>query len=363
MTKRDYYEILGIERSATPEDIRRAYRKMARTYHPDVNQGNAEAEERFKEINEANEILSNPERRARYDRFGHDGDQAGLGDAFSGDGFGDLFDMFFGGTGQRPGSSQRDGYDLRVDLQITLAEAYAGVEKTIKLTRQEACGTCRGSGAKPGTNPQRCTSCNGSGQVRHVQNTILGSFATEGTTIANPCETCQGAGRVRATRERTIKIPAGVDTGTSIRLPGEGDAGSRQGQAGDLHAFISIAEHEYFKRQGYDLYCDFDVSFPIMVLGGQVRVPTLDGSERLSIPVGTQSGTTFRLRGKGMPDVYNRRSPGDLIIIARVAVPKNLNENQKHMLREFAALTDDTSGDKPGEADKGFIGKVIDSFR
>lgn len=372
-TQRDYYEILGVERNATQEEIRKAYRSLARKYHPDVNQGDSEAEEKFKDINEANEVLSNPERRARYDRFGHDGDQAGIGDAFSGNGFGDLFDMFFGGSGgQRSGSGQRDGHDLRLDLTITLEEAYSGVDKAIKLTRQEACSVCRGSGAKAGSSPQRCPSCNGAGQVRHVQSTILGSFATvvpctrcrgEGIIVTNPCDACQGSGRVRATRDRTIKIPAGVDTGTTIRLPGEGDAGSRQGQSGDLHVFINVAEHELFKRQGYDLYCDFNVSYPVMVLGGQITAPTLDGVEKLNIPAGTSSGTTFRLRGKGMPDVYNRRQPGDLFVVVRVAVPANLTDEQKRVLREYAVLCGDMEGERTSDGEKGFIGKVMDVFR
>jgi molecular chaperone DnaJ len=205
-----------------------------------------------------------------------------------------------------------------------------------------------------------------------VQSTILGSFATvvpctrcrgEGSIIANPCETCQGSGRIRATRERTIKIPAGVDTGTSIRLPGEGDAGSRQGQTGDLHVFINVAEHNVFKRQGFDLYCELDISYPIMVLGGQVTAPTLAGAEKLNIPAGTPSGTSFRIRGKGMPDVYGRRPAGDQVVIVRVAVPTSLSEDQKRVLREYAVMSGDMTGDRVGEVEKGFIGKVMDALR
>ncbi|MDR3709406.1 MAG: molecular chaperone DnaJ [Capsulimonadaceae bacterium] len=373
-TKRDYYEVLGIERGATQEEVRKAYRSLARKFHPDVNQGDGEAEERFKEVNEAHEVLSNPERRARYDRFGHDGEQAGFGDGFNGSGFGDLFDMFFGGAGggQRAASSQRDGHDLRFDLEITLEEAYAGVEKSIKLVRQESCPTCKGSGAKAGSSPQRCPSCSGSGQVRHVQSTILGSFATvvpctrcrgEGTIVTNPCETCSGNGRVRATRERVIKVPAGVDTGTTIRLPGEGDAGARGGQSGDLHIYITVVEHERFRRQGYDLYCELDVPFTVMALGGQITAPTVDGGETIAIPAGTPSGTTFRLRAKGMADVYGRRPPGDLILVTRVAVPSSLTDEQKRLLRELAELRGEALSERPGEQDKGFIGKVMDAFR
>jgi molecular chaperone DnaJ len=373
-TKRDYYEILGVERTAAVEDVRRAYRQLTRKYHPDVNQGDPEAEERYKEINEAHEVLSDPQRRARYDRFGHDGDQPGL-EGFAGAGaFGDIFDMFFGAAGVAGGvrstGSTRDGRDLRMDVEITLEEAATGVDRTFTLSRQEGCDNCRGTGAKPGTAPQRCPSCNGTGQVRHVQNTILGSFATvvpctrcrgEGTVVSNPCDSCQGTGRRTTTREKTIHIPAGVDTGTSIQLSGEGDAGTRSGQAGSLYIFVNVREHETFKRRGGDLYCEIAAPYPTMVLGGSITVATLFGSETISVPRGTQPNSTFRLRGKGMPDVNGRRGHGDLYVVVGVYIPTQLGEEQRRLLREYALL----SGDAPPEEHsnvKGFISKVMDSF-
>lgn len=376
-TKRDYYELLGIERSAGQDEIRKAFRKLARQHHPDVNPGNKEAEDFFKEINEAQEVLSDPQRRAAYDRYGHDGPQGGMGDGMGGASpFGDLFDMFFGAgsntRGGGSGGSNRDGHDLRFDLLIPLEEAFAGSDKTIKLTRQEGCAACKGSGAKPGSSPTRCPGCNGSGQVKHVQSTILGSFATvvpctrcrgEGLIVTQPCETCSGNGRVRATRERTIRVPAGVDTGTSIRLTGEGDAGSRGGRQGDLYIVINVAEHDIFKRQGADLYCEIDVPFTTMALGSTITVNTLAGDEKLTIPAATRTGSTFRIRGKGMPDVNGRRPPGELYVIANVAVPTELNDEQKRVLREFALLSGDEGASRLGEGDKGFIGKVMDAFR
>jgi molecular chaperone DnaJ len=374
-TKRDYYEVLGVERTASPDEVRKAFRSLARKYHPDVNQHDTEAEVRFKEINEAHEVLSNPDQRARYDRFGHEGAQAGLGDAFAGSGgFGDLFDMFFGaqGGGFRQPSSGRDGHDLRYDLHITLEEAFTGVDKTIKLTRHEGCNSCKGTGAKPGTTPQKCPSCNGSGQVKHVQSTILGSFATvvpctrcrgEGMVVTSPCETCNGAGRTQTSTDRTIRVPAGVDSGSSIKRTGEGDVGARGGHTGDLYIVINVAEHETFKRQNNDLYCELEVPFAKMALGGPVTVKTLGDDETLAVPSGTASGTTFRLRGKGMPDVSGRRGPGDLYTVAIVGVPTRLTEEQKRLLREFAIALGDQVKPNESDTDKGFIGKVMDAFR
>ncbi len=374
-TKRDYYEVLGVEKSATSDEIRKAYRALARKFHPDVNPGDHEAEDKFKEINEAQEILQDPQKRAAYDRYGHDGPQGGFGDGMGGASpFGDLFDMFFGGGGGGGGGrgSNRDGHDLRFDIQITLEEAFAGVDKAIKLTRQETCGTCRGSGAKSGSSPTRCPSCNGAGQVKHVQSTILGSFATvvpctrcrgEGVVVLQPCDACSGNGRVRAEKERNIRIPPGVDTGTSIRLTGEGDAGTRGGQQGDLYIVINVAEHEHFKRQGNDLYIELDVPFTTMALGATIKVPTLAGDEKLNIPAGTATGTSFRLRSKGMPDVNGRRPAGDQYVIASVDVPTQLSDEQKRVLREFALLSGGAAAEQAGDQDKGFIGKVMDAFR
>ena len=374
-TKRDYYEVLGVDRSAAVEDVRRAYRQLTRKYHPDVNHHDTEAEEKFKEINEAHEVLSNPQRRARYDRFGHDGDQGGA-DGFSGAGaFGDLFDMFFGANGPqaggaRQGGTTRDGRDLRIDVELSLEEAATGVDRTFTVNRQVVCEVCTGTGAKAGTAPQRCPSCSGSGQVRHVQNTILGSFATvvpctrcrgEGSIVSSPCDGCQGSGRKTASRETTVHIPAGVDTGTRIQLTGEGDAGARGGQAGSLYIVVGVREHETFKRRGNDLYCEVSAPFATMVLGGTIDAPTLFTTESISIPQGTQPGSTFRLRAKGMPDVNGRRGNGDLYVVISIFVPTEISEEQRRLLREYAILSGD--GPKVDQSNvKGFISKVMDAF-
>lgn len=373
-TKRDYYEVLGIDRSAAVEDIRRAYRQLTRKYHPDVNQHDTEAEEKFKEINEAHEVLSNPQRRARYDRFGHEGDQPSM-DGFAGAGaFGDLFDMFFGAQGGqggvRQGGSTRDGRDLRLDVELTLEEAATGVDRTFTLNRQATCDSCRGSGAKAGTAAQRCPSCNGSGQVRHVQNTILGSYATvvpctrcrgEGSIVSTPCESCQGAGRKTVTKEKTVHIPAGVDAGTSIQLTGEGDAGARGGQPGNLYIVINVKEHETFKRRGNDLYCELMAPYTTLVLGGSISAPTLFGHETINVPRGTQPGATFRLRSKGMPDVNGRRTTGDLYVVIGIHVPTEVSDEQRRLLREYAILSGDLPRDDQSNA-KGFVSKVMDAF-
>jgi molecular chaperone DnaJ len=369
-TKRDYYEILGVERTASPDEIRRAYRQLARKVHPDVNPGNKEAEAQFKEINEAQEVLLNPETRSRYDQYGHDAPQGGYGGG--GAGFGDIFDMFFGAGGgfgqqQRSGDPTRNGSDLRCDLELTLEEAASGVEKRIRLNRLKSCETCQGSGAKPGTSTQTCLQCAGTGQVRHVQNTILGSFATvtpcprckgEGVVVPSPCETCSGDGRVRENTERVVRIPAGVDNGTRVQLTGEGDAGVRGGAPGDLFIVIGIKEHPLFQRRGNDLYCQYAASFSQLALGAAVQIPTLTGQDALSIPAGTQPGATFRLKGKGMPDVTGRRVQGDMHVIVSVKVPTQVTDDQRRLLRELAAASGEDLNSL-AEQDKGFIGKVM----
>jgi len=372
-SKRDYYEVLGLQRNATVDEVRKAYRKLARQYHPDVNPGDHEAEEKFKEINEAQEVLSDADRRAHYDRYGHQA-PGGAGPDMSG-GFGDLFNMFFNQGQGFPGESRqetgREGKDLRIDLEITLEEAAQGVEKTVQVSRQEQCDTCRGSGAKAGSSPQRCSACNGVGQVRHVQNTILGSFATvtpcvrcrgEGSTISTPCEKCHGNGRVRHTRDKVLKVPPGVDDGMHLQMTGEGDAGVRGGRPGDLYASIHVKEHPIFKRRGPDLYSELPLSFAQLTLGATLKIPTLLGQETLEIPAGTQASATFRVRGKGMPDVNGRRGPGDLNVIVKVKIPTKLSDEQKQALRTFVALGDEE--DKVGlEQEKSILGKVFDRLK
>lgn len=374
-TKRDYYEVLNVDRTATVTEIRSAYRKLAAKYHPDVNPGDHTAEEKFKEINEANEVLSSPEKRQMYDQYGHNG-PPGMG-GVDGFGVGDIFDMFFGaGGGSRsgPGGAERarqqatQGADLRYDLKITLEEAAFGAEKTLRLSRLEACETCEGSGAKPGTSPRTCPSCQGAGQVRHVQNTILGSFATvtpcarcrgEGVMVTDPCPACKGQGRLRQMREHTIQVPAGVEAGMRLVDGGQGDAGLRSGQRGDLYVVIDVQPHPQFTRRGADVIYEAPVTFAQATLGDTFEIPILGGAEKLTIPEGTQTGEMLRLRGRGFPDV-NGRTPqrGDQIVVIKVQVPTRLNDEQRRLLKEFAAA----SGETLASEERGLFDRVKDAF-
>ena len=372
--KRDYYEVLGITRTASVSEIRSAYRKLAAKYHPDVNPGDHSAEEKFKELNEAHEVLSSSEKRPLYDQYGHEGPASGMGGMGEG-GFGDIFDMFFGagGGGGRPSGERArqqatQGNDLRYDLEITLEEAASGVPKSLRLSRMEACGTCHGNGSKAGSSPQICSACSGSGQVRHVQNTILGSFATvapcarcggAGRVITDPCPTCRGQGRQRQTAQHTVDIPAGVDSGTRLVDPNQGDAGPRGGGRGDLYVIIYVQPHAHFTRRGVDVVHEASVSFAQATLGDTFEVPILGGTERLTIPEGTQPGTTFRLRGKGFPDV-NSRSPerGDQIVSIKLKVPQKLTEEQRRLVKELASA----SGETIHSEDRGLLGKVKGAF-
>ena len=361
--KRDYYEVLGVDRSASNTEIRSAFRKLAAKYHPDVNPGSKDAEEKFKEINEAHEVLSTPEKRQMYDQYGHAGPQGGFGEGF---GVGDIFDMFFGAGGfsgrqssgqERARQQATAGADLRYDLEITLEEAAFGAEKTLRLSRLEACETCQGSGANAGTSPRVCPACQGSGQVRHVQSTILGSFATvtpcarcrgEGSVITDPCPTCRGQGRLRQTRDHNIHVPAGVDNGNRLVDTGQGDCGVRGGPRGDLYIVIYVKEQAPFVRRGMELLCEVPITFSQAALGDVIDVPVLGGAERITIPEGTQPGDTFRLRGRGLPDVNSRSADrGDQIVVVKLAVPTRLNDEQRRLLKEFAAASGEkTPGDK-----------------
>lgn len=376
--KRDYYEVLGIPRSASAEEIKRAYRNLARKYHPDVNKQPG-AEAKFKEINEAYEVLSDENKRRMYDRFGHEGMNGGAAAASQGFGFGpgmgglgDIFDIFFGAGGGRSaasGSMPERGDDLRHDLQITLEEAALGAEKVIRFHRLENCDLCYGTGARPGTEASVCPSCRGSGYIRHTQNTLLGTFQTtttcarcrgEGRVVQTPCTQCGGNGRIRKARERTVKIPAGVDSGSRIRLAGEGDAGLHGGDPGDLYILIYVQPHEYFERRDNDLYCEVPISFFKAALGGPVTVRTLYGEEKLDIPEGTQSGTTFRLRDKGIPDL-NGRGRGHQFVVVRVQVPTRLSADQKQLLRQLALSMGEQID--AGAEDKGFLGRFFKGER
>ncbi|CAN5476904.1 molecular chaperone DnaJ [soil metagenome] len=352
MSKRDYYEILDISRTATEMEIKAAYRKLAIQHHPDKNPDDHTAEEKFKEAAEAYSVLSDAQKRAAYDRFGHQGVGAGAGAGFN-PGFTnieDIFDLFgFGDMfgGQRGGSTRtaaQRGADLRYDLEITLEEAALGKEEKLRIPRLEKCDECDGKGAEKGTQPVTCNTCNGSGQTRYQQ----GFFSVmrtcpncggKGQIIKNPCKNCQGAGRVEKEKIIEIKIPAGVETGSRLRVNGEGEAGISGGQSGDLFVVIHVAEHEIFERQGANLYSAVPVSFAQAALGAEIQVKTLDGEENLKIPAGTQTGTVFRLKSKGMP-ALGGRGRGDLFVAVTLVTPKSLNKEQRKLLEQLAEIED-----------------------
>lgn len=372
---KDYYDILGIDKNASDEDIKKAFRKLAIQYHPDKNQGNKEAEERFKEINEAYQVLSDPDKRAKYDRFGTTdfNGQGGFGGFDFGDfqdmgGFGDIFDTIFGGgfSGSNRRNGPQRGNDLEYNLNLTFEEAAFGVTKNIDINRHENCSKCSGTGAKPGTSPINCDKCGGSGRIRVQRNTAFGNFISEvtcdkcggkGTIIKEACSECHGSGRLRKKRKITINVPAGVDTGNTIPLRGQGEPGLRGGENGDLYINIKVLPHKIFKRDGFDVICEIPISFPQAALGAEIDVPTLDGIIKYTIPEGTQGGSVFKVKGKGIPRIrgYGR---GDEIIKVIVEVPKKLNERQKELLKEYA----EACGEEVNEQKKTFFNKVKDAF-
>ena len=375
MSKRDYYEILGVPKNAGDQQIKSAYRKLALQYHPDRNQGNKEAEEKFKEAAEAYAILSDGDKRARYDRFGHAGvgSQAGGGfdpSTFAGfeDIFGGIFGDFFGGGG-RSGGPQR-GSDLRYDLEITFEESAKGVETTIDIPRLETCETCNGSGAAAGTSPTTCPQCHGRGQQRFQQGffTVARTCSRchgSGRVIAKPCTTCKGQGRTTKEKKLTVKIPAGIADGQRLRISGEGEAGPQNGPAGDLYVFIEVAPHPFFRRDGNNLSCEIPLNFTTLALGGSVDVPTLDGTESFKVPDGTQSGSVFRLRGKGMPDVSGR-GRGDLYFTVQAVTPKKLNKDQRAAMEQLAKVLPkekfEPKAHNDEEDEKNIFEKVKDIF-
>ena len=363
--KRDYYEILGVSRDCSPEELKRTFRKLAMDLHPDRNPGNAEAESRFKEAAEAYQVLSDPERRRSYDMFGHAG-VGGGGEGFEGFGFGDIFDAFFGNgfSGRGQGRNSR-GSDLRYDLSISFEEAYQGSEKEIDVPRLITCEKCAGNGAEPGSSVETCNTCGGSGQVRRSAQSIFGQVVNviscptcqgQGRIVRNPCSGCRGQGRVERTKRLKLRIPAGVDTGSQIRLTGEGEAGVRGGPAGDLYVVIRVKAHPHLARRDQDVVYELKLNMVQAALGDRIEVPTVDGPVEIAVPPGTQYGQTFRLGGKGMPHVRTGRR-GDQFVVAQVVVPKDLDSRQKDHLRQVGGLTG-----KPEKVSKGFFEKLRDAI-
>ena len=372
--KRDYYEVLGIQKGASEDEIKKAYKKLARKYHPDMNPGDKEAEEKFKEVNEANEVLSDPEKKARYDQFGFAGVDpnygAGAGGGAYGGGFdfgdlGDIFGSFFGGGfggGQRrnPNAPQR-GESIRASVSVSFTEAAFGCEKSVTLERSEQCPTCKGNGCAPGTTPEICPDCHGTGTVQTRRQTPMGVFASNGPCrkcggtgrlIHQPCPDCRGTGAVRKRKTIKVSIPAGIDHGQTISLRGQGNAGKTGGPAGDLLITVMVQPHELFHRDGVDVFCEAPITFAQAVLGAELEIPTIDGKVKYSIPEGTQTGTVFRLKGKGIP-VLNGRGRGDQYVTVTIETPRNLNKEQKEALRRFS----ETLGESNYEKRKSFFKK------
>jgi molecular chaperone DnaJ len=380
MAKEDYYELLGVTKTASADELKKAYRKKAVQYHPDKNPGNKEAEEMFKKVSHAYEVLSDPEKRTAYDRYGPaafeggggprgPGGMGGMGGGFhdpfdifrevfgqQGGGGGGIFEEMFGGGASRDGS--RDGADLRYDLELTLEDAARGIEKEIAFRKNVTCERCDGSGAEPGSRRVTCPTCRGAGQIRRSGGIITftqtcPTCAGAGTKVEKPCTACRGEGRVPKNTKLTVRIPPGVDTGSRLRSSGNGEAGLAGGQPGDLYIVLTVKEHELFERQGEDLFCEVPIKFTLATLGGTVEVPTLSGKATLKLPPGTQSGTTFRLRGKGMPNLRGGHH-GDQLVRVQVEVPQSLTADQRRLLEEFAKI----SGDLAEPTSKSFFEKA-----
>jgi len=367
--KRDYYEILGVNRSAGDAEIKRAYHRLAREYHPDLNKDPG-AEERFKEINQAYEVLADRRKRAEYDRWGHVGPGGGFATDFGGFGLGDIFDDLFGFGGMRTAARRapQRGADLRYNLTLTFEEAAFGCEKEIEVTRLDTCPVCRGTGAEPGTEPIRCPQCNGTGEVRRARQSIFGSFVNvtacgrcggEGEVVSTACSNCRGQKRVRVTKTIAIEVPPGVDSGTQIRLSEEGEAGVRGGMAGNLYVVISVRKHPYFKRQNSDIFLELPINVAQGALGDEIDVPTLDGTEKLIIAAGTQTGETFRLRNKGVPYLRGE-GRGDQLVTVYVVTPKKLTPEQRQLLEQLGK----TLGKEViPQGEKGFFDRLRDVLR
>ena len=372
--KRDYYEVLGVSRGASEDEIKKAYKKMARKYHPDLNPGDKTAEEKFKEVNEAYEVLSDADKKARYDQYGHAGVDPNFGAGGFGGGFdgsfdfgdlGDIFGSFFGGGfggGRRtnPNAPQR-GESIRMSIAISFEEAAFGCKKAVTVERYETCDPCHGNGCAPGTSPEVCPDCHGTGTVQVRRQTPMGVFATsspcpkcggKGRIIHQPCKDCRGSGMVRKKKTIQASIPAGIDNGQTISIRGQGNAGKNGGPAGDLLITITVRPHEMFRREGTSVLCEAPITFTQAVLGAELEIPTIDGKVKYTLPEGTQSGTTFRLKGKGIPSI-NGRGRGDQYVTVYIETPKNLNKEQKEALKKFA----ETMGESNYEEQKKFFKK------
>ncbi len=371
--KRDYYEVLGLQKGASEDEIKKAYRKLAKQYHPDLNHDNPDAEAKFKEVNEANDVLSDPSKRQRYDQFGHAGIDPSYGGGggggfggFSGFGMGDgidlgdIFDSIFGGGGATRGSSPngpRRGSDIAVSLDISFMEACKGVTHDIEVNRSETCDTCNGNGAKPGTSPKTCPECNGQGKIRVQQRTFLGAMQTtqtcshcqgKGKIIETPCTTCNGAGRNTKRKKVSVNVPAGIDDGQTLSVRGEGNSGANGGGKGDLNVRISVRKDPLFERRGFDIHCDIPITYTQAVLGAEIEVPTIDGNVKFSIPEGTQPETVFRLRGKGVKRLQ-RDGRGDQMVKVTLEVPKHLTKQQKELIEKLDESFTDKNYEKRGK--------------
>ncbi|WLR43997.1 molecular chaperone DnaJ [Bacillus carboniphilus] len=369
MSKRDYYEVLGVGKGASKDEIKKAYRKLSKKYHPDINKEESAAET-FKEVKEAYEVLSDDQKKAHYDQFGHTDPNAGFGGGDFGGGFGfeDIFSSIFGGGGRRRDpNAPRQGADLQYTMTLAFEDAVFGKETTIEIPREEECSTCHGSGAKPGTNPEMCKHCKGSGQLNIEQNTPFGRIVNrrvcnycqgKGKIVKEKCTTCGGNGNVKKRKKISVTIPAGVDDGQQLRVSGQGEPGVNGGPSGDLYVVFNVRQHELFERDGDDIYCEMPVTFAQAALGDEIEVPTLHGKVKLKVPAGTQTGTKFRLKGKGVPNVRGY-GQGDQHVIVRVVTPTNLTEKQKEILRDFSK----TTGNRPSEHEETLFEKVKKAFK